>query len=256
MRARVLAAAVLFAAVGGLVRADDKALERLDLDTRIVKTVYEAALLGTEVFNKGKHEECFRLYQGTLSAVYPLLDHRPKLAATVKAKMEKANGMKAAEGAFVLREALDEIQHTIAPSPKADPKEPKVEPKKTTLWDRLGGEPGVKKAIDDVIALSIEDPAVNLLRSGKFKLDAKGMAAFKHKLLEMVSETTGGPLKYEGKDMKSAHAGMKITEKEFDAFAAHIVTALKKQKIAQDDIDAVMKIVGGTKKDIVEGKGN
>src|SRR5262245_18424637 len=104
MRARVLAAAVLFAAVGSLVQADDRPLERLDLDKRVVKIVYEASLLGTDVFNKGKHEECFRLYQGTLSAVQPLLDHRPKLAASVKAKLEKANGMKAADGAFVLRE--------------------------------------------------------------------------------------------------------------------------------------------------------
>lgn len=256
MRARLVSAAVLFVAVGAATRADDKPLDRTDLDRRVVKVVYESALLGTDVFNKGKHDECFRLYQGTLAAVHPLLDHRPKLAASVRAKMEKALAMKAAEGAFVLREALDEIQNEIAPGPKPDPKEVKVEPKKTALWDRLGGEPGVKKVIDDLIAVAIEDKDVNLLRDGKYKLDAKGVAGFKRSLVEMISETTGGPLKYTGKDMKTAHAGMKITDKEFDALAAHLAAVLKKNKVAQDDADALMKIVGGTKPLIVEGKGN
>ncbi len=258
MRARVLAATVLVLAIGTVTRAEerplDRPLDRADLDRRIVKAVYEAALLGTELWNKGKDiEGCYRLYQGTLLAVQPMLDHRPKLAAAVKEKMDKAKDMTAEKGAFVLRDALDEIQHEIAPSPKSDTK---VDPKKTTLWDRLGGEPTVKKVVDDVFALAIEDKKVNLLRDGKVKLDAKGVTSLKEKLVAFISEATGGPLKYTGKDMKSAHAGMKITSDEFDALGAIVVDVLKKHKAAQADIDELMKILGATKKDIVESKGN
>ncbi len=257
MRTKVLSAIVVVLACGTLARAEEKPLDRTELDRRVVKVVYEPALLGTDVFNAGKHDECYRLYQGTLLAVVPLLDHRPKLVAAVKDKMDKAKGMKAADGAFTLREALDDIQHDIAPSPKADPKsEPKVEPKKTTLWDRLGGEPGVAKVINDLLAVAIEDKKVNLLRDGKYKLDAKATAHLKKMLLEMVSEVAGGPLKYTGKDMKSAHAGMKITAEEFDAFAELMVETLKKNKVAKADIDELMKIVGATKSAIIEGKDN
>jgi len=257
MRTKALLAAVLLLTCTAMTRAEEKSLGRSELDRRLVRVVYEAALLGTEVFNDKKHEECYRLYQGTLLAVLPMLDHRPKLAASVKDKLDKAKGMKASEGAFVLREGLDEIQNEIAPNPKADPKtEPKVEPKKTTLWDRLGGETGVAKVINDLLVVAIEDKKVNLLRDGKYKLDAKGTAHLKKMLLEMVSEVTGGPLKYTGKDMKSAHAGMKITAEEFDAFGELMVETLKKNKIAQADIDELMKIVGTTKALIVEGKGN
>jgi hemoglobin len=252
MRTRFLTALVLVLAIGSVIQAEEKPLDRTDLDKRIVKVVYETAVLGTEIFNKGNHEGCFRLYQGSLLALQPMLDHRPKLASTVKDKLEKAKGMKAAEGAFVLREALDDIQHEIAPSPKTDTK---VEPKKTTtLWERLGGTAGVSKVVDDLVAVAIEDPKVNLLR-GK-KLDAKGMAMFKDNIVAFISEATGGTIKYTGKDMKTAHMGLKITAEEFDAFGELLVGVLKKNKVAQADIDELMKIVGATKKDIVAGKGD
>lgn len=260
MRSRVLAAAVLFASVGAAAGADEKStLDRADLDRRVVKVVYDAALQGTKVWNAGKHDECFGLYQGALMALQPMLDHRPKLASSVKEKLDKARAMKAVEGAFVLREALDDIQNEIAPGGKTDTKtDPKADPKKptTTLWERLGGETGVTKVVTDVLAVAIEDPKVNFLRSGKYKLDAKGITDLKAKMVEMISEATGGPLKYKGKDMKTAHAGMKITADEFDALEEIVQAQLKKNKVADADIAEVMKIIGGTRKEIVEGKGN
>jgi len=259
MRTRTLSAVVLLLTCGAWAHAEGKPmpLDRGELDRRVVKVVYESALVGTEVFNAGKHDECVGLYRGTLMAVLPMLDHRPKLAQSAKEKMDKAKGLKAAEGAFLLREALDDIQHEIAPGPKPDPKtEPKVEPKKSTLWERLGGETGVTKVINDLLTVAIEDKKVNLLRDGKYKLDAKGMAHLKKMMLEMVSEVTGGPLKYSGKDMKTAHAGMKITADEFDALGELLVETLKKNKVAKADIDELMKIVGATKTAITESKEN
>ena len=266
MWVRMLATAVLVLGVGVVTRADDKPLEREELDKRVVQAVYNAAVQGTELWNKSaNYEGCFRLYQGTLAAVIPLLDHRPKLAANAKAKLDKAQSMKAIEGAHLLREALDEIQYDIAPGPKpkVDPKkedpkkeDPKPKPKETTLWDRLGGEMGVKKIVDDFLGVAIENPDINLLRGGKVKLDLKAVTNLKKMMVDFISAATGGPLKYEGKDLKSAHAGMKITEKEFDAFIKVFGEVLERNKIAKADIDELMKVMNATKKDIVEGKGN
>jgi hemoglobin len=248
MRARIVLAMLVLAGASGLTRAQDKPLERADLDKRIVLTVYESARLGTDLFNKGGHAECFRLYQGTVMAVVPLLDHRPKLQASAKARLDKAAKMEPAKGAFELRAALDEIQNEIAP-PKGGEKGPKL-----TLWDRLGGEKGVRVVVHDVVLAAAEDKAVNFLRDGKVKLDQKGIAHLEQMLVEQISEATGGPLNYTGRSMKDVHRGMMITDKEFDALGAILVATLKKHKVAQAEIDELVKIVESTRADIVEKK--
>ena len=245
MRARILAAVLVLVGAVGLTRAQDKPLERADLDKRVVGAAYETAKMGTDIFNKGNHEGCFRLYQGTLMGVAPLLDHRPKLQAAVKMRLERASKMKAADGAFELRVALDEIQNEIAP--------PKDGPKKA-LWDRLGGEAAVKAVVHDFVLAAAEDKKVNFTRDGKVKLDAKGVEHLEKMLVEFVSSATGGPLKYTGKSMKESHKGMAITDDEFDALAGVLVATLKKYKVPQAEIDELVKIVASTRPDIVEKK--
>jgi hemoglobin len=243
---RIWIAAIFLVSATAIVRADEKPLERTELDKRVVATVYESAKLGTEVFNKGAHGECFRLYQGTLLAVVPMLDHRPKLQASVKKQLEAANAQKPVEGAFALRAALDEIQNEIAPA--------KVDNTKKALWDRLGGQKAVEKVVNDFVLAAVEDKKVNFLRDGKVKIDTKGVEALKKSLVEMISSATGGPLKYNGKNMKDAHKGMAITDAEFDALAAVLIDVLKKNNVPQAEIDELIKIVGTTRADIVEKK--
>ena len=138
MRARVLTVVLLVMGIGATnIHGQDKEkpppLERADLDKLIVKSVYDAASLGTDIFNKGNHEGCYRLYQGTLMVVHPLLkDYRPKLSLSVREKLERSKAMNAVDGAFALRAALDEIQNEIAPGAKGEVK------KTGTLWERLG----------------------------------------------------------------------------------------------------------------------
>lgn len=256
MRVRILTAVLVLGGAVGLARADDKPppLDRAELDKRLVATVYESALLGTDIFNKGGHSECARLYQGTLLAVVPLLDHRPKLQTEAKARLERAKGLKPVDAAFELRTALDEIQNTIAP-PKKDTKDTK-EPKDTkkALWDRLGGESAVKAVVHDFLLAAVENKQVNFFRDGKYTLDAKGTERLQKSLVEMVSEATGGPYKYSGKSMKETHKGMGITNAEFDELGAVLVATLKKHKVPQTEIDELVKIVAGTRGDIVEKK--
>lgn len=253
MKVRILLAALFLFGAGGLTRAQDKPLERADLDKRVVGAVYDAALKGTDIFNKGNYEGCYRLYEGTLMALAPLLDHRPKLQGTVKERLKRAASMKAADGAFELRTALDEIQNDIAPSKDKD-KDKKPAPA-ATLWDRLGGEKGVRKVVDDFVAAAADDPKVDFFRGGKFKpKDDKAVPHLKQMLVELISANTSGPLKYTGKSMADAHKGMMITDAEFDALGGHFVAALKKNAVAQADIDELVKIVESTRKAIVEPK--
>lgn len=259
MRARITLAALALVAAGAMARSDDKPVERSELDKKIVGAVYETALLGTDIYNKGNHEGCYRLYEGTLMTLVPMLDHRAVLQGKVKMRLERAAKMaKPGDAAFELRTALDEIQNDIAP-PKDKAKGTKGgsdtgNPKTATLWDRLGGEKAVKAVVHDIVLVAAEDPKVNFLRGGKVKLDAKGIDHLELMLVQFVSANTGGPLKYEGRSMRDVHKGMMITDAEFDALVADMVAVLKKYKVAQSDIDELGKIVEGTRKDIVEPK--
>ena len=120
------------------------------------------------------------------------------------------------------------------------------------MWERLGGEVAVKAVVKEFVAAAAADPKVNFLRSGKYKLDDKRVAALEQKLVEFVSANTGGSLSYTGRDMKSVHKGMAITEPEFAALADDLKATLAKLKVPQKEADELVAIVASTRKDIVE----
>ena len=97
-----------------------------------------------------------------------------------------------------------------------------------------------------------KDPKVNFWRDPTKVPSKEEVADLKKHLVEFVSSATGGPLKYEGKSMKEAHKGMKITNDEFDAAAADLKEALEKNGAKADDVKAVLAAVETTRKDIVE----
>jgi hemoglobin len=238
MATRIALAASLVVLASSLSRADDKPLDRAEIDKRAAKVAYEAAVAGTEIYNGGNQAECMRLYQGTLQALLPMLDHRPKLTALIGDKMSSAKLMRPAEAATAMREALDAVMgHAKAAA---------------TLWDRLGGEKVVREIVHDAGMAAGADPKVNVTRGGRFKLDEKSIARMEQLLVEFVSASSGGPLKYSGKDLATAHKGMKITDAEFDDLMGHVTETLKKHKIGQKEIDELLAAVEATRKLIVE----
>jgi hemoglobin len=223
---------------GLIARAEDKPLERAELDKRAAYAAYEAALAGTDIFNRGDHSGCARLYQGTLQALLPLLDHRPKLAALVADKLAKAKTMRPPEAATTLREALDAVMGQAKPT--------------TSLWERLGGEPKVRILVREAGTAAGTDPKVNFTRNGTYKLDEKGFARMEQLLVEFVSQSSDGPLKYSGRDLGTVHKGMKITDDEFNALMGHLFATLKKHNVGKREIDELTAGVEGTRKLIVE----
>jgi hemoglobin len=65
---------------------------------------------------------------------------------------------------------------------------------------------------------------------------------------------TGGPQKYEGRSMKAAHRGMRITDEEFDALAGDLKATLDKFKVPAREQQELLAIIAATRPDIVEKK--
>lgn len=119
-----------------------------------------------------------------------------------------------------------------------------------SLYERLGGESAVTAVIDDFVGRAASNPKVNFFRDGKFK--NTDVPKLKKHLVQFVSMATGGPSKYEGRDMKTSHAGMKITNAEFGAIAGDLSATLDQFKVPAKEKNELMTIVSGTKGAIVE----
>ena len=117
-----------------------------------------------------------------------------------------------------------------------------------TLYQRLGGREAIKGVVDDFVANLAADPRVN----SRFKgLDAGRVAKVQTNLADQICDATGGPCAYLGKDMKTVHTGMGITEAEWSATVEDLVKSLNKFKVGAKEQQELLAIIGPMKKDIV-----
>jgi len=123
------------------------------------------------------------------------------------------------------------------------------------LYNRLGGAKAITAVVDDFVARAASNPKVNFTRKGtsmEWQASPENVAVLKKHLVQLISKVTGGPQKYEGRDMKAAHAGMKITDEEFDAIAGDLKATLNKFKVPAKEQKELLTIVGSTRGAIVE----
>jgi hemoglobin len=237
---------VLVVAFPALADEDSsKPLSRADLDARINRQLYFATVAGVNTFNQPKNDPsgCAAIFQGALTVVEGLLDHRPETQAMVERELKRAEGLtNPVERARALRKVIDDVRAAI----EKDQKEVQA-----VMWNRLGGEKNVRAVVHDFITSAAADPKVDLTRGGKFPVNEETQPKLEQSLVEYISSLTGGPLQYKGKDMKAAHAEMGITDEQFAALAEHFVAALKKHKVPAADVDAITAALAATKKEIV-----
>lgn len=115
-----------------------------------------------------------------------------------------------------------------------------------SLYDRLGGKPAITAVVDQFVANVAADKRIN----GRFA--ATDIPKLKRHLVDQVCAASGGPCTYTGRDMKTTHAGMKITQAEFDALVQDLVSSLDKFKVPAQEKSELLGLLGPMKKDIVE----
>ena len=122
-----------------------------------------------------------------------------------------------------------------------------------SLYDRLGGAYPIAVVVDDFIDRLLVNDTLNANPAIKEARDRVPAPGLKFHVTTMVCEATGGPCKYVGRDMKTAHARLNITQKEWDAMVADFRKTLNKFKVPVKEQEELIQIVGSTKKDIVVG---
>jgi hemoglobin len=117
---------------------------------------------------------------------------------------------------------------------------------KKSLYERLGGIDAIKAVVGEFAGRVLADDRINK----KFaKTDASRLTLH---LVEQICAATGGPCKYTGQDMKTAHKNMKVTEGEFNALVEDLVGALDKFNVPEQEKNDLLGILGPLKAQIVE----
>jgi hemoglobin len=260
---RVSVVALILALTASGFAADGPPATR-DLDSRIDQAIVRTINIGAPIYNQGDAAGCYRLYQGSLIMIEPLLGHRPELAREVAKGLKDVELVPTyAQRATDLRRILDHIlsavRTPVATSPSQSQPQPQPQPlppprpEAKPLWSRLGGEPAVKAVVHDFVVLATSDPQVDFTRGGRYSLDAAAVANLEKLLVALVSSATGGPLKYEGRSMNAVHQGMAITGGQFDALAGDLAVVLQKYNVPRKEADELLAIVASTRKEIVTG---
>ncbi|HLW46757.1 MAG TPA: group 1 truncated hemoglobin [bacterium] len=119
-----------------------------------------------------------------------------------------------------------------------------------SLYERLGGKTAITAVIDEFVARVGADKRINRFFAAAVA-DPARMARLKTNLVTLVCQASGGPCKYTGKDMKTAHKGMAITNADFDALVQDLVGALNKFKVPAKEKSDLLALLGPMRPQIV-----
>ena len=121
-------------------------------------------------------------------------------------------------------------------------------PAAPSLYKRLGGREGIAVVVGDFVGNMATDPRVKERFAGMKPADVEKL---KSNLADQICDATGGPCSYLGRDMKTVHTGMKITEAEWSATVENLTKALDKNKVGAQEKQELISAIAPMKGDIV-----
>jgi hemoglobin len=89
-----------------------------------------------------------------------------------------------------------------------------------TLYESMGGESVLRIAVDHFADNVQTDDRIN------FTFAEADIVKFKRLIFEQLCNLSGGPCKYTGRDLRTAHAKLSINNAEFNALAEDLYLAL------------------------------
>jgi hemoglobin len=118
-----------------------------------------------------------------------------------------------------------------------------------TLYERLGGYDGITAFANDLLPRLQADPQLSRFWQNR---GDDGIAREKQLLIDYLCASAGGPMYYTGRDMKTSHKGMKISENDWSTFLQHAGATMKALQIPKQECDEIVAFVLSLKEDIVE----
>jgi hemoglobin len=102
------------------------------------------------------------------------------------------------------------------------------------LYERLGGRPALQAVVADIIELHFTEPLTKPLCKGVDK-----QRLIDH-VVDFLCQASGGPERYSGRDMITAHVHLDMTDVHFMAAGEQIMRVLAKYNVPEPEVQEVM----------------
>jgi len=118
-----------------------------------------------------------------------------------------------------------------------------------TLYERLGGYDAISAVVNDLLPRLESDS-----RLGRFweHRGEDGINREKQLLIDFLCANAGGPLLYTGRDNKTSHRGMGVSETDWEKFIGHLNATLDNFQLPTQERSDVIAFIESTRADIVE----
>ncbi len=117
-----------------------------------------------------------------------------------------------------------------------------------SLYDIIGGADAVRTAVDDFYTRVLADPR---LAPYFATTDLNRLKAHQR---SFIAAAIGGPELFSGRDMKTTHAGFRISDTEFDAVVGHLVDTLAGLGVPDETIGQIGGALMPLRADIVTAR--
>ena len=130
----------------------------------------------------------------------------------------------------------------------APPPAPQAAAAQDSLYKRLGGYDALAAVTDDFLGRLATDP-----KEGRFfvGLSTDSKTRVRQHVVDFLCVATGGPCKYTGRDMETAHTGLNITEDDWTIAVKALGDTLNKFKVPAKEQGEVVGAVAPLKSKIV-----
>jgi hemoglobin len=118
-----------------------------------------------------------------------------------------------------------------------------------SLYQRLGGYDAIAAVTDDFLERLASSKQLGRFFVG---LSTDSQKKVRQHIVDFLCNATGGPCRYIGRDMKTVHTGLAITEADWSENVKLLTETLDKFKVGQRERSEVFAAVNSLKKDIVE----
>jgi hemoglobin len=117
-----------------------------------------------------------------------------------------------------------------------------------SIYESIGGAAAVHAAVDDFYTRVLADPQLAPFFTGT------DMNRLKAHQRSFIAAAIGGPEIFAGRDMAAAHAGLGVSDADFDAVVGHLVATLTGLGVPAETIGQIGSVLTPLRDDIVTAR--
>ncbi len=118
-----------------------------------------------------------------------------------------------------------------------------------TLYSRLGGYDAISAVVHELLSRLMKDEQLGRFWENR---GDDGIDREKQLLIDYLCANAGGPMLYIGRDNKTSHRGMGITQSDWSVFISHLQETLGHFQVPENEYADVLAFIESTKSDIVD----